>query len=93
MCGDMRRAARNAPGSEIVQFISSKCAGMVHGLRFWPVRKYPWGTCEALSSTHPDVGALKRLLFEEGYEELKRSQQERYYLPLPAAPQPGRPTL
>ncbi len=50
------------------------CAG-----RFWPVRKYPWGTCEALSSVHSDVGALKRLLFEEGYEELKAATEERYY--------------
>lgn len=48
-------------------------------IRFWPVRKYPWGTCEALSSTHTDVGALKRLLFEEGYEELKAGTEERYY--------------
>lgn len=47
--------------------------------RFWPVRKYPWGTCEALSSVHSDVGALKRLLFEEGYEELKGATEERYY--------------
>ena len=47
--------------------------------RFWPVRKYPWGTCEALSSVHSDVGALKRLLFEEGYEELKAATEQRYY--------------
>jgi len=47
--------------------------------RFWPVRKYPWGTCEALSSVHSDVGALKRLLFEEGYEEVKAATEERYY--------------
>ena len=47
--------------------------------RFWPVRKYPWGTCEALSSTHSDAGALKRLLFEDGYEELKRKTNKRYF--------------
>jgi septin family protein len=47
--------------------------------RFWPVRVYPWGTCEALSSVHSDVGALKRLLFEEGYEELKACTEQRYY--------------
>lgn len=28
---------------------------------------------------HSDVGALKRLLFEEGYEELKAATEERYY--------------
>ena len=47
--------------------------------RFWPVRQYPWGTCEALSSTHSDVGALKRLLFEDGYEELKSETNKRYF--------------
>jgi len=34
------------------------------GGRFWPVRRYPWGNCEALSSVHSDLPALKRLLFE-----------------------------
>ena len=43
------------------------------------MRKYPWGTCEALSSTHSDVGALKRLLFEDGYEELKSETNKRYF--------------
>lgn len=32
--------------------------------RFWPVREYPWGSCEALSSRHSDLAALKKLLFE-----------------------------
>lgn len=32
--------------------------------RFWPVREYPWGSCEALSSQHSDLAALKKLLFE-----------------------------
>ena len=50
-----------------------------HACRFWPVRKYPWGTCEALSSAYSDVGALKRLIFEEGYEELKMETDKRYY--------------
>lgn len=53
--------------------------GVVRARRFWPVRKYPWGTCEALSSVHSDVGALKRLLFEEGFEELKEKTEQRYY--------------
>ena len=43
------------------------------------MRKYPWGTCEALSSSYSDVGALKRLIFEEGYEELKMETDKRYY--------------
>ena len=47
--------------------------------RFWPVRKYPWGVCEALSSAYSDVGSLKRLIFEEGYEELKMETDKRYY--------------
>jgi hypothetical protein len=28
------------------------------------VREYPWGSCEALSSRHSDLAALKKLLFE-----------------------------
>lgn len=47
--------------------------------RFWPVRQYPWGTCEAHSSEHSDVAALKKLLFEVSYEELKTATEERYY--------------
>ena len=27
----------------------------VASCRFWPVRKYPWGSCEALLSTHSDL--------------------------------------
>ncbi len=39
--------------------------GLRHGdCRFWPVREYPWGSCEALSSRHSDLAALKKLLFE-----------------------------
>jgi septin 7 len=47
--------------------------------RFWPVRKYPWGTCEAMSSRHSDLAALKKLLFEVSYMELKDATEERYY--------------
>jgi len=32
------------------------------------VRKYPWGTCEALSSEHSDFAALKKLLLETSFE-------------------------
>lgn len=46
---------------------------------FWPVRRYPWGTCEALRSTHSDLTCLKKLLFEVGYEELKGETERRYY--------------
>ena len=47
--------------------------------RFWPVRKYPWGTCEALSSEHSDFAALKKLLLETSFEELKEETERRYY--------------
>lgn len=30
------------------------------------MREYPWGSCEALSSRHSDLAALKKLLFEVG---------------------------
>ena len=32
------------------------------------MRKYPWGTCEALSSEHSDFAALKKLLLETSFE-------------------------
>lgn len=47
--------------------------------RFWPVREYPWGSCEALSSRHSDLAALKKLLFEVSYMELKDATESRYY--------------
>ena len=47
--------------------------------RFWPVRSYPWGRCEALSSINSDLALLKRLLFEEGFAKLKQDTEERYY--------------
>lgn len=47
--------------------------------RYWPVRRYPWGKCEALSSEHSDVAALKKLLLEIGFEEFKAKTEERYY--------------
>ena len=43
------------------------------------MRKYPWGVCEALSSAYSDVGALKRLIFEGGYEERKMETGKRDY--------------
>ena len=43
------------------------------------MRNYPWGTCEALSSIHSDLSALKKLLFEVMYEELKQDTERRYY--------------
>lgn len=35
------------------------------------MRRYPWGTCEALSSDHSDVASLKKLLLEVCFEEFK----------------------
>ena len=43
------------------------------------MRKYPWGTCEALSSEHSDFAALKKLLLETSFEELKEATERRYY--------------
>ena len=43
------------------------------------MRVYPWGVCEALSSVHSDLAALKKLLFEVMYEELKQQTESRYY--------------
>lgn len=48
--------------------------------RYWPVRKYPWGNCEALSSDHSDVSSLKKLLLEVGFEEFKEHTDERYHI-------------
>lgn len=47
--------------------------------RFWPVRRYPWGNCEALLSTHSDLPALRRLLLETGYWDLKEATERRYH--------------
>ena len=45
--------------------------------RHWPVRSYPWGKAEALCSLHSDVPALKRLLLELSFDDIKV-----HYLPL-----------
>ena len=37
------------------------------------------GKCEALSSIHSDLSALKKLLFEVAYEDLKQDTERRYY--------------
>jgi len=47
--------------------------------RFWPIRSYDWGNCEALSSRHSDLSALKKLLFEVMFEELKEHTEQRYH--------------
>jgi septin family protein len=46
--------------------------------RFWPVRKYPWGRCEALSTAHSDLAVLRKLLLETAYWELKAVTEARY---------------
>ena len=43
------------------------------------MRSYPWGKCEAFSSTNSDLASLKRLLFEEGFAALKQATEGRYY--------------
>ena len=44
-----------------------------------PVRSYPWGVAEALHSTNSDMLALKRLLTELSFEDLKARTEARYY--------------
>ena len=39
------------------------------------MRSYPWGTAEALSSSHSDVPALKRLLIELSFDDIKVLEQ------------------
>lgn len=39
--------------------------------RHWPVRSYPWGKAEALCSSHSNVPALKRLLMELSFDDIK----------------------
>ena len=46
--------------------------------RYWPVRRYPWGVCEALSSEHSDVAALKKLLLELCFEEFKVQPRQQF---------------
>ena len=36
-----------------------RCCPYLPACRFWPVRKYPWGKAEALSSQHSDLAALR----------------------------------
>ena len=54
-------------------------AGRFEWRRHWPVRSYPWGVAEALHSTHSDMPALKRLLIELSFEDLKARTEQRYY--------------
>ena len=45
----------------------------------WPVRQYSWGKCEALLSDHSDLVALRKLLFETGFWELKEATERAYH--------------
>ncbi|CAK0738433.1 hypothetical protein CVIRNUC_001042 [Coccomyxa viridis] len=47
--------------------------------RHWPVRSYPWGMAEALSSSHSDVPALKRLLIELSFDDIKACTEASYH--------------
>jgi hypothetical protein len=46
--------------------------------QFWPVRAYPWGRCESLLAAHSELPALRRLLFEAAYWELKANTEAQY---------------
>lgn len=47
--------------------------------RHWPVRNYPWGFAEALNSAHSDAPALKRLLIELSFDDLKKITDHTFY--------------
>lgn len=55
---------------------------VAHGVWFcrsgWPIRTYPWGVLEPMASTHSDLLALKRGLFEESPELLKTVTEENF---------------
>ena len=44
---------------------------------FWPERQYAWGTCEAFNPAHSDVFHLRKLLMNEGLEEITATKLER----------------
>jgi len=46
--------------------------------RHWPVRRYPWGTIETMSSCHSDLLSLKRVLFETAPGLTKILTEERF---------------
>lgn len=66
------------PGVPPFAIVASNTMDMSVG-RFWPIRSYDWGNCEALSSRHSDLSALKKLLFEVMFEELKEHTEQRYH--------------
>lgn len=43
----------------------------------WPERRYMWGTSEAFNEKHSDLLLLRRLLLQEGVEEIADSKIER----------------
>jgi hypothetical protein len=43
----------------------------------WPERRYMWGTSEAFNEKHSDLIVLRRLLLQEGVEEISDSKHER----------------
>jgi septin family protein len=45
--------------------------------QFWPERNYDWGTCEAFNPDHSDLLLLRRLLLQEGVEEIARDKVAR----------------
>ena len=43
----------------------------------WPERRYIWGTSEAMNPQHSDLLLLRRLLLQEGVEEIAESKIQR----------------
>ncbi|CAL5223918.1 g6516 [Coccomyxa viridis] len=58
--------------------VISSCIVDVSVGRHWPVRSYPWGKAEALCSLHSDVPALKRLLLELSFDDIKACTEASY---------------
>jgi septin family protein len=46
--------------------------------QFWPERNYDWGICEAFNPEHSDLLLLRRLLLQEGVEEIARDKVKRF---------------
>ncbi|CAN0296344.1 unnamed protein product [Ectocarpus sp. 6 AP-2014] len=58
--------------------ISSKVDEPHGGLIRNPARRYPWGTCRVMETTHSDNTYLQCLLLEVGFQDMKDEMKARY---------------
>ncbi|CAN0168434.1 unnamed protein product, partial [Ectocarpus sp. 12 AP-2014] len=58
--------------------ISSKVDEPHGGLIRNPARRYPWGTCRVMETTHSDNTYLQCLLLEVGFQDMKDEMTARY---------------